>query len=84
MKRWPIFAAALSTLFATACANAPEPPKVVQQSPSMVELRWFNDRANLDQATLVAQRRCAEYGKQPDFNSLSMDADVSLATFHCQ
>lgn len=32
----------------------------------------------------LAQRRCAEYDKQPDFNAKSMDEDVSLATFRCQ
>jgi hypothetical protein len=50
----------------------------------MVELRWFNDRADLHQATLVAQGRCGEYGRQPALNSISMDEDVSLATFRCQ
>ena len=74
-------AAVLSSFFATACT---EPPTVVQQSPSMVELRWFNDSGDLEQAKPLAQSRCAEYGKQPDFDSVSMDEDVSLATFRCR
>jgi hypothetical protein len=41
-------AAALSSFFATACTEPPEPPTVVQQSPTMVELRWFNDSGSLD------------------------------------
>jgi hypothetical protein len=77
-------AAVLSSFFATACTEPPEPPTVVQQSPNMVELRWFNDSGDLDQATLVARRRCAEYGRQPDLDSISMDEDVSLATFRCR
>jgi hypothetical protein len=77
-------AAVLSSFFATACTEPPEPPTVVQQSPSMVELRWFNESGDLEQAKPLAQSRCAEYGKQPDFDSVSMDADVSLATFRCR
>lgn len=77
-------AAALSSFFATACTEPPEPPTVVQQSPTMVELRWFDDSGSLDQATLIARSRCAEYGRQPDFDSLSVDEDVSLATFRCR
>jgi len=50
----------------------------------MVELRWFNDRGNLDQATPVAQSRCAAYGRQSAFDSINVDEDVSLATFRCE
>ena len=75
-------ATALSSLFATACT---EPPAtVVRQNPTMVELRWFNDRGDLDRATPVAQNRCAAYGKQSDFDSIDVDEDMSLATFRCQ
>jgi hypothetical protein len=77
-------AAALSSFFAAACTEVPEPPTIVQQSPSMVELRWFNDSGDLEQAKPLAQSRCSEYGKQPDFDSVSMDEDVSLATFRCR
>lgn len=84
MNRSIVPAAVLSSLFATACADPPQPPTVVQQSPNMVELRWFNDSGDLIQATPLAQSRCAEYGRQSEFDSISVDRDVSLATFRCR
>jgi len=81
MRASPTLPVACLVLLATACAPV---TTVVQQTPTSVELRWDNDRGSLERAMLVAEAHCAEHGKQPTLDSMSMDQDVSLATIRCR
>lgn len=77
-------AAVVLVLLTTACAGATD-ATVVRESPSQIELRWYNDSTGLgsDQAAQVAAGHCARYGKRSSFGSVFMDRDVSLETFQC-
>ncbi|HLJ21614.1 MAG TPA: hypothetical protein VKU84_15515 [Stellaceae bacterium] len=69
---------------ASAVAACTSPIETIRASPESIELRWYTDNADFDQAQLVAQSYCAERARKPTLGDAFRDQDVSLATFECR